>query len=544
MTLKHPRKTRVLATVLGICLMATACGGSEGSSAPAEVGEPVQGGTLRYGIALDNTEGWCLPETTLATADAIVAARAIYDTLVVPDADGNMVGALAESFEPNDDYTEWTFRLRDGVVFHDGTEFNATVAKNNIDAWLGTYPGRTSFLGPIQLEPVSEVLAPDEDTLVIRTESPWPALPHTLYASGRVGMMAQAQLDDPDSCDRKLIGTGPFALSELLPGDSMSVVRNDDYWATDAEGRQLPYLDRVEFRIYSDEGTRVGALAADEVDALIAYNPTRISELASMEEAGSAVLNSIIEGAGPAYFALNPTKAPFDNRTAREAVVMAMDMEEFRTVILEGRGAIANGPFGSGQLGYLDDSGYPTHDLDRARELAAEYEDETGEPLSFTMTVLTGSMDNAQLIQQQLAEADITMKLKEVDLSALLTTTLGGQFEAITSWVLAGTDPDQQYLFWYGGMPTNQGRFDDPEINALLDEGRSSADPQRRQEIYEELNREFARELYSAWGWISESAIATSPQVQGVMGPANPDGSEPYLPLTDGHSVAGTWFAG
>ena len=93
-------------------------------------------------------------------------------------------------------------------------------------------------------------------------------------------------------------------------------------------------------------------------------------------------------------------------------------------------------------------------------------------------------------------------------------------------------------------LPTNFNKFDDPEINALLDEGRAETDPAKRQEIYEEINREFASEVYNLWLNWTEWTIATQTDVHGIVGPILPDGQEPFPGLADGHSLAGAWISG
>jgi len=107
----------------------------------------------------------------------------------------------------------------------------------------------------------------------------------------------------------------------------------------------------------------------------------------------------------------------------------------------------------------------------------------------------------------------------------------------------AGGDPDLQYVWWYGGGITNFGKFDDPEINALLDQGRAEADPAKREEIYQEINREFGKEVYNVWLNWSVWTIGTQNDVHGMLGPLLPDGQEPFPGLADGHTLAGAWIS-
>src|SRR5918999_2070212 len=228
----HPRSTRrrrfsaLLAAVLALALLAAACGGDDDDS-PDRTGSEVQpqrGGTLNYALTGETNGGYCLPEAQLASGIAV--ATAIYDTLTAPNEDREYVPNLAESVEPNDDYTQWTIKLREGIKFHDGSALDAEVVKNNLDAYRGEYPTREPLLFVFTFQNVAEVSVADPLTVQVTTKTPWVALPAYLYGSGRVGIMAQAQLDDAERCDRELIGTGPFRFEEGVVNDHLTVSRN------------------------------------------------------------------------------------------------------------------------------------------------------------------------------------------------------------------------------------------------------------------------------------------------------------------------------
>jgi ABC-type transport system substrate-binding protein len=324
--------------------------------------------------------------------------------------------------------------------------------KNNLDAYRGEYPGRQALLTLFVFEDITSVDVVDDLTLTVTTARPWATFP--AYLSGRIGIIAQAQLDDADTCDTNLIGTGPFELEDWIVGEELIATRYDDYWRTDAEGNQLPYLDAVAFRPYIDPTARTNALLSGDIQAM--HTPTP---------------------------------------------------EETATLLAE---------------------------------------EETGMPLEFSQTILANpaSQAVAQFYQDQAAQVGIESTIESVDQSAEINTALGDDWQVLNWRNHPGDDPDTQYIWWYGGYPTNFNKFDDPEINALLDEGRSESDPARRREIYEELNREFARELYNIWMIWTRWTVATATDVYGLSGPPLPDGSEPNPGLADGHPVSGMWLAG
>src|SRR5690606_28897583 len=124
------RWVRRVAAVAALAVLAAACGGGgdddTGGGGAGDEGTPTPGGRVVYGLEAETIDGWCLPEAQLAIA-GIMVARTVYDTLTRPNAEGEAEPWLAESVEPNDDFTEWTIALRDGVKFHDGTDLTAEV---------------------------------------------------------------------------------------------------------------------------------------------------------------------------------------------------------------------------------------------------------------------------------------------------------------------------------------------------------------------------------------------------------------------------------
>lgn len=551
--LRHGRFTplTVLASLVALlALVAASCGGGEEDTSPAggdgSGSEPTYGGTLSYGLEAANSSGWCLTETELAIS-GIQVAKTIYDTLVAPNAEGDYVPFLAESVESNEDFTEWTIKLRDGVVFHDGSELNSEVLKNNLDAYRGEYPARKPLLFLFVFDNIASVDVVDDLTVSVTTKTPWAAFPAHLYGSGRIGIMAQAQLDDPDTCDTNLIGTGPFEIEDWSPGDTLSAVRNDNYWMTDSEGNELPYLDRVEYRTFTEPAARNNALLAGDINALHTPTPGSTEELLAEQDAGNVTVTNSENGAEVHYLMFNVAKAPFDDPIARQAVAYGTDRESLRETVFFGLNVIASGPFAPGVMGYLEDTGMPEFDPERARELVEQYESSSGEEFRFTAPILNSesSLNQAQFLQAQLKEVGIEMDIRPVEQAEEIETALGEDWEMLMWRNHPGGDPDTQYVWWHSGMPTNFNKMDDPEVDRLLEAGRTSTDPAQRPAIYEELNLYFAEQLYNVWTVWTNWTVATSPDVHGVdgiFGPTLPDGSAPNDVLATGHYVTGIWI--
>ena len=532
------------AAILALAMVAAACGGGDddgggGATGDEDAGTPTPGGKVVYGLEAETIDGWCLPEAQLAIG-GIMVAQSIYDTLTRPNADGEIEPWLAESVEANEDSTAWTIKLREGIKFHDGSDVTAEVVKNNIDAYRGQYPTRSPLLFTFVLEPIESVEVVDPLTVQVNLKQPWVSFDAQLYGSGRFGIMAQAQLDDTQTCAENLIGTGPFKLVDWVPNQKFVAEKNPDYWATDAAGNQLPYLDEIEFRPIVEVAQRQNALESGEINAMHTSDAKTIDDLRGLAESDEINAYESEEFGEVSYTMLNESKPPFDNIKAREAVAYAFDFDETNAIINAGITTRATGPFAPGNIGNLDDTGFPAFDLDQAKSLVEEYEAETGEPLSFTYTTTNAqaTIELGQLIKEQAEAAGMSVEIVTVDQSTQIDSAISGDFEAIAWRNHPGGDPDQQYNWWKSGSPVNFGKFSDPEIDRLLDEGRTTKEG--RDQIYEDLNRRFAEQVHNIWGWYTPWIVATATDVHGVPG-EGPTSAEGFPGLAAGHPVAYMW---
>jgi peptide/nickel transport system substrate-binding protein len=548
-------RRRRWAWLLVVALLASACASvSSGSTQPsggddddADAGPPQYGGRMIYGLEAETTSGWCLQEAQLAIA-GIQVARTIYDTLTVPDGNGGFQPFLAQSVEPNPDYTQWTITLREGVTFHDGSPLTAEVVKNNLDAYRGQYPARSSLLFSFVLQDISTVEATGPLEVTVTTTRPWVSFPSFLYSSGRMGISAQAQLDDAERCGSNLIGTGPFKLQEWRVNDHLTVERNEQYWRRDAEGNQLPYLDEIEFRPMVEGVQRVNALKSDEIDAFHISSNTGalvIDEMRALDEAEQVNLAESSDNAEVGFLMLNATKPPFDNPIAREAVALSQRRELTNEILSKGIATLANGPFAPGTVGYQEDTGYRTDDPERARQLVRQYEQETGERLSFQIGAPPDPETQAlvALAREQFEAVGMRVSTTTFEQSALIQTAIEKSYDALTFRNYPALDPDNLYVWWYNGdeNPVNFMGFNDPEVNRLLDAGRVTADPAQRQQIYEDLNTVLARQRYMLWASWTIWAIPMNPDFHGVVGARPPDGGPDYTGLALGHDMALMW---
>jgi peptide/nickel transport system substrate-binding protein len=529
-----------------------------GESGLDDAGKPVRGGTIVYGLEGETSGGFCLPEAQLAISGEMVV-RAIYDTLTVPNADGGYTPYLAKSITPNDDFTEWTIEVRDGVTFHDGSPLTGEVVKNNLDAYRGTYPPRKPLLFTFTLNNIESTSA-DGQTVTVKTKVPWVAFPAFLFSGNRLGIMAQSQLDDEKSCNTKLVGTGPFRFESWSQNDKLIGSRNEDYWQTAPDGKPYPYADDIEFRVLADGQVRVNSLkSSGGANIIHTSNAETIgNELLDLRNAGDVNMLVSEDAAEITFIQLNTSEAPFDDIRMRKALAVGLDRDELNQTQNDGLPTVADGPFAPGSIGYVEDTGFPAYDPAEAKELIADYVADGGKD-SFTLTtgVDPATLRFAELIQQRAKKVGLDVKLVKRDQAAIIDDAIGGKFQAQLFRNYPGGDPDTNHVWWYGeGNPVNFGRYDDPDLNRLLDEGRSETDPDKRAEIYQQISAVFAEQVYSIWAWYTPWAVVEDKSVHGILGPPLPgeDPSEPGKTTTDdpaqqpsgglanGHSLLGLWI--
>lgn len=550
------RWRRVSAAGLALALLAGACGGDDGAaddtteepgvSGPEDSGTPERGGDLVYGLEAETSGGWCLSEAQLAIS-GIQVARAIYDTLTAPDGNGEIQPFLAESITPNETFDSWEIKIREGITFHDGTPLDAQVVANNLDAYRGAYPARKPLLFTFVFSNIAGVTVTDPSTVTVTTKTPWPALPWALWSSGRLGITSQSQLDDATDCDKKLVGTGPFVQESWTVNRSFKATRNPNYWMTDADGTQLPYLDSIEFRPIIDGAQRANLLQAGEIQAMHTSFPTVIDTLRSLgDDVGLIESDAFGE---VSYYLLNSAEGKvLSDLTARRALAHAIDRERINDVRNLGIPTVANGPFAPGNIGHLEEgeNDFPAYDLEEAKRLVAEYESTSGQEFRIRLSNTTepDTVATADMLEEMLTEAGIQVDRDQFEQASLINNALAGNFDMIQWRNHPGGHPDGQYNWWAAGSPVNFGKIDDPDLQALLDQGRAAPTAEEATAIYEDLNRLFAERLYNIWQAYTIWAIGSSPEVRGVLGPDLPDGGKPFPGLGTGHPVSGMWLAG
>ncbi|MGH9026946.1 MAG: ABC transporter substrate-binding protein [Acidimicrobiia bacterium] len=532
-----------LAATVG--LVAAACGGTSsddggGTASTEEEGTPQRGGEVTFGMEADTLGGFCVPINQWAIS-GIQVANAIYDTLTIPTDSGEYVPYLAKSVTPNGDFTEWTIELRPNIEFHNGEPLNADALKMNMDAW------QNGILLSQVLEDVEQVTVVDDLTVRVTTTVPWPAYESALYGNGRFGIAAPEQIADTnsESCKNHPIGTGPFVFDEWIPNNRFVANANPDYWQTDENGEQLPYLDKITFVPIIEADQRVNALEQGRIQVMHTSNALATGRLEGLGDQANLLVQE--EGDREVrYYILNSSEPPFDNPKAREAIALALDRNEINQVVNGGRFEIADQPFDTNTVGFEENPSFPEPDQERAAELVQEVKDEDG---SFDVTLQTtpdpSNSSEAQLIKEQLDDVGINTDIRQVEQTSFISEVVAGN-SSFALWRNLHGDPeftDTGTTPWFtSDHIINFALYDDPEIDQLLEDGRSATDAGQREQIYTDLNNKLNQENYYIWGWYVDWAIGSKPNVNGLAGPTLPDGNQ-WLFLYGRVPVAGLWVS-
>lgn len=496
---------RIPGMAIVVSILFLSIGGLLTFTDPAVAVEPKRGGILRYGLSSEppNFD----PHVSTGTAAQTVKNQ-IYNGLVRYWKGFEIVPDLAESWDISADGTTYTFRLHQGVRFHDGSPFSAEDAAFSFARILDPKTGAT-LRKELELL-IDKVIVVDPHTIRLQLKQPSPSL-LPLLASPLVKMVSKSFVEKGGNLNKTLMGTGPFKFAEWQPTVSLKVVRNPDYFK-----KGLPYLDGITFIFYPDETARVTALRTGAVD-LIDYVPWK--QQAAVERNPNLKLHSDKEMLFM-WLTFRTDKPPFDNPKVRQAIAWAVDRQAIVRAVFFGRGEIMTGgvtpksfPTYASEL-----EGTYGYDPEKAKQLLKE----AGYPNGFKTRILsTFQYDmherTGEIVQALLKEIGIEAELDLVDWPTDVKRFNAGEFEIL----VMGSAPsfrDGDFLTSYfhtGSAWSNRNRFSDAQIDALLDKARVTMDEKERKALYKEVEKRVLELSPAVFLCRREQAEATQKYVEG-----------------------------
>jgi peptide/nickel transport system substrate-binding protein len=308
---------------LAVVLALAGCGGgSTGNSPSTAAGPPVSGGSIVYGADREPT---CLDPHNNGDMPQTYVARQFLDSLVSEKADGTVVPWLADSWTTSRDGLTYTFKIKQGVKFHDGTPLDAAAVKANFDQILD--PATESLTDTGYLRPYYESSRPvDPSTFELKLKSPYSALLPVLSQAFFGIESPKALARGLDANCQSPVGTGPFVIKEWIHGQSVELDRNADYNSAPADAKhQGPaYLEHVSWKFLEDGSVRFGAVQGEGAD--IIFNPPP-QQNAALKADPNLVLQEFTHTGLPNGIALNTTRFPFTDTAVRQAFIHGANAE-------------------------------------------------------------------------------------------------------------------------------------------------------------------------------------------------------------------------
>jgi peptide/nickel transport system substrate-binding protein len=392
----------------------------------------------------------------------------VFDTLVEPDENLQMRPALAQSWEVSSDQLSWTFHLRKGVTFHDGSPL---VADDVVYSYRRIIDDKLANAD--KFSAVSDVRARDAATVVIRVKQPTPNLLTNLGGFKGVAIVSRRNVESGQIATHP-IGTGPFAFAGRKSGDSITLKANASYWGGP------PKVAGVTFRFISEPSTALSALQAGEIDWTDSIPPQRVSQLTGDESIRLAVTPSNDYW----YLALNEARKPWNDVRVRQAIAYAIDRSAIVQATSYGTAAANQLAIPKGNPWYTPYNTY-RYDIGKAKQLL---DDAGAAPRNLDMLVTTEypeTVTAAQIIADNLAPLGITVNIRTVDFATWLDEQNSGHFDMLMMGWLGNIDPDDFYYAQHHTKGTsNAQKFSDPEVDRLLDAGRVETNRAARADDY------------------------------------------------------------
>lgn len=445
-------------------LMSAAAMPGDSGKALAAVSSP--GGDLSVGVEVEFRGFDPLKAVYLQPGDRSVI-MAVEERLFGMDRNGKLVPELALSATPSDGGKSWTIRLRQGVLFHDCTPFNADAV---VEHWQRMLAPANRYSGAIYIEPVQSVTKIDDYTLRFALKHPWGAFLTMLSSTQWTGAFIPSPKGmRENTLNRAPVGTGPFIFKEWIARDRLVVVRNANYWR-----KGIPYLDSVTFRPLPDNEARFSGLLSGKTDVILTDRGAHI--LRAGKDPSLRVYSA--DASGPFTFILNTDSEPLDDARVRRALAHAWNQDLYLKTDYLGTRPVARDPFGGAIT--CDNCGYREYDPAKARELLAEY----GEPVTLELLETDAPREHeaGEVMRKLFADVGVTLKVTRLTEPQQVERVMDGDYE-ISGWRmtdLGDMGPSLNACLHSEGR-LNFSNYRNPAMDELLMTLRKSTDEKARQ---------------------------------------------------------------
>lgn len=442
---------------------------------------------------------------TVTDRAAGIAIENLYNTLFTyTETYGEAVPSLAESYEVSDDGLTYTLKLAEGVKFHSGNVMTSEDVKYSLER-IQTSGARAS-----QMEKISSIETPDENTVVITLSSQY--APFLTYLANPLNAIVEKAVVEENNGDINNVdaGTGPFKLATWNTGSSVDMDAFEEYWEADK-----PKADTLQLKTITDATARATALRNGEIDMIIDATD---QETAVLNGADGVVLETV-PGTFWEYLGMNCESESLKDAKVRQAIAYAVDRNAINMSVKMGGATVlteANIPATHDYYG--QDEIYAARDIEKAKALLEEAGVEEG---SVNLKLTVGSdwqyqVDAAQMIKQQLAEIGINCEISAMESGVYFDGLNSGDFDLTVCGWSGFVDADEYLydLFTTEGA-YNQQNYSNSEVDKLLEEGRVTVDEAARKEIYKEAQKLIAEDAPMAFLYMNSFTVAMRDNVKG-----------------------------
>lgn len=406
---------------------------------------------------------------------AVAVTDQIFDTLTTLDEDGEVQPLIAESWEKISD-TEYEFKIRKGIKFHDGTEVTPEDVKFSLDRAINS-----KYVSYI-VNFIDKVEVKDDDTVVVTTKAPYAPILRNL-AVPFAAIVPKHYVEEVGDSEFALkpIGSGPYKFVSWQKGSNVKLEAFDDYF----NGK--PETAHLEMRVIPEAAQRTIALETGEID--IAYD-IQANDVNKIQDNDQLKLEEK-SGYTCWYISFNMNKPPFDNKLVRQAIRHAIDVPTIIEALLYGAGQPAGDLIAPGVFGYAGDPPYD-YDVDKAKELLKEAGYEDGFECTLWVNDNQTRIEICQAVMDMLKKVNIKCNVEIMEFGSFIEKTSNGEHDmAFFGWTTSTGDADYSYYSLIHssqqGAPGNRSFINDKEADKLIEEGRSTVDPDARKEAYKKL---------------------------------------------------------
>lgn len=443
--------------------------------------EPIRGGTLMVGLADDPPE--LDPHLTSSNAARTVLHN-IFATLVEIDEELQVVPGIAHSWDISEDGKSFTFYIREGVLFHDGTPLDAEAVKYNFERMTDKEFG-SARAGELAF--VETVTVDDPLTVTVTLSQPYGGFLPALASWSGMMVSPTAAEEHGRNFSQVLVGAGPFKFVERIRDDRLVIERFDGYFK---EG--LPYLDRVVYRPFVDVDSRILNLESGAVHII---NTVPGKAVKQFQESQDITLSSV-GGLGFRGIWINTKSKDLGSPERRAAVSACIDRQVVVDAVFGDAAVPAIGPFSPATWVVDEEDEAPARDLDRARELLAKAGVPDGFSFQLLITPDEESIRVASIYAAMCREVGIEIDIQQGEFGSIISRMGEGNYTAAQIELSPRNDPDLSAYPWFhsqGGV--NWSYYENEEMDDLLDRARASVDQEYRRELYRQaldiFNRDF-----------------------------------------------------